>query len=245
MSVYNQYLPKHSPMQFTGGTAELLADIKLTPDTADGHVKLKTKGLSAQVDQQEIEGELSADITLIDGVPENMDFDISGSSINLDNVRVVGTEKRHEDEDWSARFELKKARAMWKRPIRMHIEADLEMTDSKPIVAVIANQRGKHGWLEKALTIDAVNGKTVINVAQNHIIIPYAYASSDKIDVGAKGVITADERDGVFYVRFRRLHGILKINNGKRNLDVLNARRKFDQYDSDAVFSKFSTDNTH
>ena len=72
-------------------------------------------------------------------------------------------------------------------------------------------------------------------MAQDHIIIPYAFASSDKIDVGAKGAITADERNGVFYVRFRKLHGILKINNGKRNLDVLRAREKFDQFDSKAV----------
>ncbi len=244
MSVYNQYLPQHSPIQFTGGRAELLADIRLTPDTADGYVKLKTKGFSAQVDQQAIEGELTADIKLIDGVPENMDFDISGSAITLDKVRVVGTEKSHDDEDWSARFELKKARAVWKRPITMHIEADLQMTDSKPIVAVIANQRGKHGWLEKALSIDDVNGKVLINVAQNQIIIPYAYADSDKIDVGAKGVITADEHNGVLYVRYRKLHGILKINNGKRNLDVLNAREKFDQYDSDAVLLKLSSDRT-
>jgi len=92
-----------------------------------------------------------------------MDFHISGSTITLDNVRITGTERSHADEDWSARFELTKARAMWKRPITMHIEADLEMTDSKPIVAVIANQRGKHGWLGKALTIDDVKGKVVIN----------------------------------------------------------------------------------
>jgi hypothetical protein len=89
-----------------------------------------------------------------------------------------------------------------------------------------------------------VEGNTVINIAQNHIIIPYAFAASDKIDVGAKGVITADERNGVVYVRFRKLHGILKINKGKRNLDILNARKKFDQYDSDAVFSELSAADT-
>lgn len=244
MSVYSQYLPPDSPLQFTGGNAALSADIRMTPETADGYVRLNTKKLSARVDQQEVAGELAVDITLIDGVPENMDFDISGSSVVLDNVRVVGKEVSHDYEDWSARFELKKARAMWKKPITMHLEADLQMTNSKPIVAVIANQRGKNGWLEKALTIDDVNGDAVINIAQNSIIIPYAFAGSDKIDVGAKGVITADNRDGVLYVRFRRLHGILKINNGERNLDVLNARKKFDQYDSETVFSKFRTGNT-
>ncbi len=114
------------------------------------------------------------------------------------------------------------------------------MADLKPVVAVIANQRGKHGWLEKALTIDDVNGEAVVNMAQDHIVVPYAFASSDKIDVGAKGVITADERNGMLYVRYRKLHGILKIINGKRNLDILKAREKFDQFNSESVLSRMS-----
>lgn len=70
--------------------------------------------------------------------------------------------------------------------------------------------------------------------------IPYSFATSDKIDIGAKGVITADERSGVFYVRFGKLHGILKINDGKRNLDILNAREKFDEFDSGIILSEIS-----
>jgi hypothetical protein len=112
------------------------------------------------------------------------------------------------------------------------------MTNSKPVVAIIANQRGKHGWLEKALTIDDVDGEATMKMEQNRIIIPHAYVGSDKIDVGAKGVITADERDGVLYVRFRKLHGILKINNDERNIDVLKAREKFDRYDAEEVLMR-------
>lgn len=240
MSAYNQYLPPHSPLEFTGGKAELSADIRMTPETANGYVKLKTTDITARVDQQDVVGELQVDITLIDGVPEDMNFDISGSSVFLDNVRVAGSEASHDDENWSARFELKKARAIWKRPVNIALEADLKMTDSKPIVAVIANQRGKHGWLEKALDIDDVSGEAEVNIVQDRIEIPYAFAVSDKIDIGAKGVITADQRNGVLYVRFRKLHGILKINDGKRNLDVLNAREKFDQFDSQAILLRFS-----
>jgi hypothetical protein len=244
MSVYNQYLPPHSPMEFTGGHANFSADIKMTPETANGFVKLRTTDISARVDQQDVSGELTADITLVDGVPENMDFDISGSSVTLDNVSVAGAEVSHDDENWSARFKLKKARVIWKKPINIQIEADLDMNDSKPIVAVIANQRGKHSWLEKALTIDDVNGEAFVNMEQDRIVIPYAFATSDKIDIGAKGVITADERNGVLYVRYRKLHGILKINDGKRNLDVFNARDKFDEFDSEGVLLQMSKTDT-
>ncbi|MEA3232808.1 MAG: hypothetical protein U9Q05_13720, partial [Thermodesulfobacteriota bacterium] len=139
---------------------------------------------------------------------------------------------------WSARFGLTKARAVWKKPVRLNLEAELEMTDSMPIVSVIANKRGKHGWLGKALTIDDVSGEVRLQMADNQIVIPYAFADSDKIDVGAKGIISKESRNGVLYVRFHKLHGILKIKDGDRNIDILNAREQFDQYDTDAVLSK-------
>ena len=124
--------------------------------------------------------------------------------------------------------------------VQLQVEAQLQMTNSKPVVAVMANHRGKHGWLEKALTIDDVDGEATLHMAQDRIIVPYAYAGSDKIDVGAKGVITASGREGVLYVRFRKLHGILKIRNGKRNIDALRAKQKFDRYDAEAVLKTIS-----
>ncbi|MEA1988792.1 MAG: hypothetical protein U9N57_06255, partial [Pseudomonadota bacterium] len=75
-----------------------------------------------------------------------------------------------------------------------------------------------------------VNGKVNMRMKDQTIIIPYAFAASDKIDVGAKGIITLDKNDGVLYARFKKLHGLLKISNGKRNLDILKAREKFDEY---------------
>jgi hypothetical protein len=80
------------------------------------------------------------------------------------------------------------------------------------------------------MTIDDVSGEAKLQMKQNIVVIPYAFATSDKIDVGAKAIISADLRDGVLYARFRKLHGLLKITNGKRNLDILKAREKFDAY---------------
>lgn len=67
------------------------------------------------------------------------------------------------------------------------------------------------------------------------------YRSNGDVDVGAKGVITAGERDGVLYVRFRNLHGVLKIIGDKRDIDVLKAMETFDRYDTDAVLMRMGS----
>ena len=230
MSVYNTYLPPDSPLQILDGQADLKADVTLKPESAAGYVSLVSTGMHSLIDDQEVEAELIADIKLVGGVPQNMDFDIASSSIQINNVKVTGYEKSFDDDNWGAKLTLNKARAVWKKPVQLDIEADLEMTDSRPFVAMIANQKGKEGWLGKAMTIDDVSGEVKVKMKQDIIVIPYAFAISDKIDVGAKAIISADARNGVLYARFRNLHGLLKINNGKRNLDIIKAREKFDQY---------------
>ena len=230
MSVYNSYLPPDSPLLILDGQAELKADVMLKPESAKGFVKLVSTGMQSIIDDQELEAELVADIKLVGGVPQNMDFDIASSTIEIKNVKVSGEQKSFDDDHWGVLLTLNKARAVWKKPIQLDLEADLEMTDSRPFVAMIANQKGKEGWLSKAMTIDDVSGEAKLQMKQNIVVIPYAFATSDKIDVGAKAIISENSNNGVLYARFRKLHGLLKINNGKRNLDIIKAKEKFEAY---------------
>ncbi len=238
MSVYNGYLPEHSPLKIIAGEASLVADIVLQRDDARGYVQLDSSNLRAHVDEQDISAELSAEIKLAGGSPQDMRFNISGSTFALDAVKVIGEQASFREEDWAAGIRFKKAHAIWKKPIQLDVEAELEMTDSIPIVSMMANQKGKHGWLENALTIDDVVGDLHLQIENDQIIIPYAFATSDNIDVGAKAIISNETRDGMLFVRYKALKGLLKINDGERNFDVLNAKEKFDDYSTDAVIAE-------
>ena len=74
-----------------------------------------------------------------------------------------------------------------------------------------------------------------MEMQQNRIVFPYAFAGSDEIDVGAKGIITEQTRDGVIFARYRKLKGLLKIRDGERNFDVLMPQQKFDTYSPESV----------
>ena len=112
------------------------------------------------------------------------------------------------------------------------------MTDSIPIVSMMANQKGKHGWLENALTIDDVVGDLHLQIANDQIIVPYAFATSDNIDVGAKAIISNETRNGMLFIRYKALKGLLKINDGERNFDILDAKEKFDDYSTDEIIAE-------
>ena len=201
---------------------------------ADGYVRLATRNMRARIDEQELAGDLQANILIQGGVPENMDFDISGTSITLDHVRVHGESAQYDQDDWSAEFQLNKARTIWKKPVFLHAEAEAELRDSRPFVALFANLKGEHKWIEKMLTVENIRGTVNMTLENQRLTIPHAFTSSDRIDAGVKGIIDAAHREGIFYVRHGRLDAILETRDGERDIDIIRARKKFDEYSLNA-----------
>ena len=139
-----------------------------------------------------------------------------------------GDETSFDQEDWSAIFDLENGRAVWKKPVTIEAEAAVEIKDSRPFVAMFSNEKGQRKWLEKMLTVENIRGRAKMTLENDRLVIPYAFVSSDKVDAGAKGVIAEDFTDVVLYARFRKLDAVVKIKNGKRNIDIKGARKKLE-----------------
>ena len=54
--------------------------------------------------------------------------------------------------------------------------------------------------------------------------------TSDNAEVGIKAVISSQSKEGMVYIKYKKLDAILKMNNGDRNIDILKARKKYDEY---------------
>jgi len=230
MSVFNHYLPPDSPVLFTRGTAELTADVMLKHNDAEGFIRLKASKMEALVDKQLIRNDFSADISLVDGKLGERFFDISGSEFRLDNVKVVGANDEFNQKDWDALLVLNQAKTVLVDPIQLKAQATLSMTDSRPIVATLGNQKGTPKWAKKMLTVEDINGTVEMEVADRQLTIPNAFLDSDNIEFGAKGIFAGEKRDAVIYARYKKLDILLKMSNDKKNIDVIRTRRKFDDY---------------
>jgi hypothetical protein len=230
MTAYNSYFPPKSPFKFTGGTADISSDILLKPNHAKGFVKLKTKALTMKVDDQKISARLNMDINIAGGVPRKMQFNIAGSSIVLDKAKVIGATSTYVQPDWSAEIKVKNANITWKKPLRFRSQSSIKIKDSRPIVAMINNKREKDNWLSKMMTIENIKGTAAINMANNVITFPSVFATSDKVNIGIKGIISPALRDAVIYFRYKHMKALLKIRNGKKNLDIFHTEKKYNDY---------------
>jgi hypothetical protein len=177
-----------------------------------------------------LRGDVAADLVIAGGVPRDLQFDLAGSSLTLDQVRVAGTEGTFEDELWSARLAFSRADAIIDRPPTIRGEAALAVSDTRPLVAVFENQSNPPGWIASLLNISDIEGSATFELANNRLSVPTAQAVGDKAEVGAKAVFYENGRDGVIYARYRRLDLLLKMEGQTNNLDVYRAREKFDEY---------------
>ncbi len=230
MSAFNRYLPPESPVQLGKGSADLTADLVLLPENASGWVKLVSPELAATVDGQSVSGDLHADIRVTGGVPRRMMFDVSGSQLRLDNVRIAGDRETFDQREWSAQFRLVQANTTWSRPPRLSAEAELTMSDSRPFVALFNNQGYRPKWLLELATLADIQGSAQVTMADDAIVIPMARIVSDRAEIRAKGIIQGESRDGMIYARYDTLDALLKLSGGRKNLDVIKVRETFDAY---------------
>ena len=233
LAVFQGYLPPEFPLSITGGDAVLDASLQLGPGTAGGQIRLESGNANATLVDQDLEADLSANIVLAGGQPEHLAFDLSGSEIVLDNVRVLGEKAEFDDEGWSSVLKLPRADLELADPIRASAQAELTASDSRPIAAVFRNQEGwRPEVIARALTVEGIEGTAELQVVGRRVAIPDSWVTSDNIEAGARVVFAESGSDGVVYLKYKKIDAVLKLDNGEKNIDLVGARKKYDAYES-------------
>lgn len=230
LSIFNEDLPPDGPLRILSGEADLEADILLQAQNAGGYLRLVAPGIQALVDEQRVDAAMTVNIGLAGGEPRERRFDFSGSEIVLDRVRVRGEKQAFDEEDWSARLVLTRGETIWTQPTTMSLEADLEMSDSRPFVTLFANQGWRPDFLTRAMTVEDIGGKAYLELYDRSLLIPSSTIAGGDVEVAAKAWIEEAGNQGMLYARFRGVDALIRFENGKRNLDLFRVREKFDAY---------------
>ncbi|MEE4172740.1 MAG: hypothetical protein V2I57_00630 [Xanthomonadales bacterium] len=229
VSLFNGYLPPDSPLRLSRGAADLALDLRLTENDAQGFVRLLGEGIEVALEDQEFELDLLANLLVIGGRPRDRVFDLAGSTLSIDNVRVRGAEQVFDDEAWSATLLFDRATTTWRQPPVLDLDARVRLSDSRPFVALMENNGGP-AFAGRMLTVEDVEGTARLTAADHRIRIPAAELTSDDITVGMKGLVAEAEREGMIFLRWKALNALLKLQEGKRNVDVINTRKTFENY---------------
>ena len=231
MSALNYHLPPETALQFAGGTTELNADIFFGEELLNGTIKLDSTATQVQIDEQRLKADLDIDMNLAGGNPRTFTADFSGSTLRLFNVYVEGEKEQFEGDYWSTSLEVSTGEGTFAQPIELSAKSLITVSDTRPLVALFKNRSRTPKWLGNMMSVKNLDGEAEMQLTGGKLKVPLAYVDSEKAEVGIKATFFEGEREGVVYARFKKLDTLVKRLDGKRNVDVIKAREKFEAYE--------------
>ena len=231
MSALNYHLPPETALQFAGGTTELNAEIFFGEELLNGTIKLDSRATQVQIDEQRLKADLDIDMNLAGGNPRTFTADFSGSTLRLFNVYVEGEKEQFEGDYWSTSLEVSTGEGTFAQPIELSAKSLITVSDTRPLVALFKNRSRTPKWLGNMMSVKNLNGEAEMQLTGGKLKVPLAYVDSEKAEVGIKATFFEGEREGVVYARFKKLDTLVKRLDGKRNVDVIKAREKFEAYE--------------
>lgn len=212
-----------------GGGATLVGDLRLGPQRAQGSFLLLADGVRLALDQIEVTGDLRAEVLVRDGSAADMRFDITGSALSLDRVRVQGPAAAVAP-DWHLRLQLEDTEVRWHKPMQLDMTAGITIKDTRPLVALLDDVRGQHSWVDHLLTVEDLGGHLHLTIDGQDAVLQDAMVSSAEMAVHAKGRAAPAGREAMLLVRWHDLVGGLELRGAHKHFDLVDARARFDAY---------------
>ena len=230
MRVYNAYLPEHAPLSLLSGEASLVSDLRLAPDSAEGELLLTAADLGILVDEQALSGDLRLQVLVRDGSATDMRFDITGSSLVLEGLKVAGSTTSVSGTDWHARLQLEDTEVLWQKPMHLAMKADVTVKDTRPFVALLDNLRKKPSWFDDMLTVEDLVGHIRLTMDGDRAVVEDALISGPEIGVHAKGRSDPAGREAMVLLRWHDLSAALEMVGNHKHVDIGNAQARFAAY---------------
>lgn len=229
MRTFNRYLPPTSPVTFTSGKAGVELVLALAPQDASGSLRLRGEDLRAALDDQELGLDIAFDGVVAGGRPSEGFFDLAGSRLTLGRARVVGAESRHEEEDWSAAANFRTAELVVARAPDLVLDADLDVTDTRPLTALFRNNGGPD-WIARRLEVDDLVGSASVLLRDERFYAQDIRLGDDILEFALRGVVGEPAPEGRAYLRYKRLDALLRLEGDDRGITLFDPRDKFDAY---------------
>lgn len=230
MTAFNAYLPENTPITVASGSAALLGELHLGPSRTQGKWLLTADDIHLALDELAIAGNLRVGVLITGGSPEDMRFEVSGSSVTLSQVKVTGDTATYDQADWYARLQLGETELTWTKPLALDMQGAIVVKDTRPFVAALANARGEHSWIDDLLRVTDIAGTIDLSIDATGAVLHNARLGGDPIGIRAKGLSAPGHREALLFVRRRNLAGALALDDAKRTFSILGARQRFDDY---------------
>lgn len=231
LSFYNAYLPGKVGLELTGGSGRMSGHFQAAaPEwTGTGDLRLSARGVRARYRDKPITGNLSLHTRLRRIDLDDKRFDVSGSQLELTDVRMPGTQVA----PWWARLHVDRAVLEPGAPVFLRADVESTLSDARPLFALFLpeEKRGRTlRWVEDILDLKGVGATASFTVGDDFIAVPKLAIASGPAQVLGRFHLTNGGRRGALYASYGRLDVGLELDGEKRDWKILRPKEWFAEY---------------
>jgi hypothetical protein len=218
---------------FTLDAGEILVESHavLTRDNGgEAKIKVHGDGIDASYGDVAIKGNILLDLNAgTDDIRDDR-FDFSDSGFKVDMVTI--DDGKQTDENWYFHLDMTEGWLRLKDPGEIVCSADLKMKDTRPLIAILGQEKNLFNKLKGILTFKDVEGEANLEISANRMEIEDFDIDSEGLKVKANLQIIDKKAKGIFYTKFHGIPFALDLRGEKKNFQL---RKPLQWYEAQTV----------
>ena len=225
-------LPGQGVLSLESGIGELEARLeKRERKSASGRLDLVADDVILKREEIPLQGDLEVHASLTEGNLATGTFDVSGSTIRLDDIAQSGSSEKQQGklEPWYGHLEIEEGILTFGSPMTMNGHVRMAMEDTRPVLIVLRKFTNEMKWLNLTRNVKQLDGTMDLGFGAGYLTV-------DNLDLVGEGVeilgwvhIRDQIKDGRLYAR----HGVRAVgfafDRGEGRLVTKKPRRWFDE----------------
>lgn len=232
LSFYNAYLPEKVNLSLTGGSGVMSGSFRAAaPDwDGSGELRLRGRGISARFEDRRLRGDLAMHTLLRKVDFKDRRFDISGTKVDLENVRLLGAPTGETaGQAWWARAHLDHAVIEPGAPVYFRTAIESTLSDPRPLMFLFVPERRKRvlRWVDDLLDVQGLGATAQVEVGQRSVLVDELAVVGGKAQLLGRLRLGGEDKSGVLYASYGSLDVGLELQGTERDWKILRPKKWF------------------
>jgi hypothetical protein len=231
VSAFNSLFPAEAAISLQSGTGEIEARLEVNDRIAVGTLDLVAEEIVLKSRDTPLFGDLEVHANLAEGNLPTKEFDLSGTTIRLDNIidEELSKKKQEKLEAWYCNVELQLGNITFGRPLTADGKVKIKMHDTRPVMAVLKQLETGPKWLSLAPNIKDIDGTMDMDIRMGYLAFNDLVMTGDGFEALGWMHVRDKKTDGRIFVRFKALKAGVNLDQGKAKIILSKPRKWFEE----------------
>ena len=231
VSAFNGLIPGDSTLSLQSGTGEVEARLEVKDRIAVGTLDLVAEEIVLEAKDVPIYGDLEVHASLKEGDLPAKSFDLSGTTIRLDDIvdQELSERKQKKTEAWFCDVELQQGTVTFGKPMTARGRLGLKMHDTRPLVAMLKDLGVELKALSLMPNVKGIDGTMGVDFGKGYIEVEDLNLTGKGLEVLGWIHIRDKKANGRLFTKYGIVAAGVALDEGKAKVHLSKPRKWFEE----------------